>query len=181
MRIGMVEYSEDCRTFTVHGNDAGLPQYDGIIPAPYKSEAEREAIWNEACASIIAHGFLLLSARPCRNEVCDKKGERTSLRVKYRACRTEEEMREVGEKIKLIAKLGYKIESLKENHVAIIKVTMSMTVQKTGDKSTDRRLMKCPACKVIFEATEDAYRYGCVCPHCNNGIPEKFAKPGGDK
>lgn len=88
--------------FEVFGNKEGLPKITAVVPAPdinHKTEKDREKTHTDACNGIILQGYYIVSKRLIRNETFDKKGQKTTLKLIYRPCRTPKEMMEVRDSI----------------------------------------------------------------------------------
>ncbi len=93
----------------VFGNKEGLPRITAVVPAPdvnHKTEEDRQKTHNEACNGLTLQGYYIVSKRLIRNEAFDKKGQKTTLKLIYRPCKTPEEVMEVRDSIMQI--LGYR-------------------------------------------------------------------------
>lgn len=88
--------------FEIFGNKEGLPRITAVVPAPdvnHKTEADRQKTHTEAVNGLTLQGYYIVSKRLIRNEAFDKKGQKTTLKIIYRPCKTPEEMKEVRDSI----------------------------------------------------------------------------------
>ena len=93
-------YTED--GFEIFGNKEGLPKITAVVPAPdvnHKTEEDRQKTHTDACNGITLQGYFIVSKRLIRNEAFDKKGQKTTLKIIYRPCKTPKEMAEVRDSI----------------------------------------------------------------------------------
>jgi len=97
--------------FLIAINEDGLPSATALIPAPMMSEEKREEKVNNAIKGIWLDGYFLESQTRVRNPVCDKKGEKTTTKIKYRACKNNQEAEFVLNKV--IEIIGIKRENTK--------------------------------------------------------------------
>ena len=82
----------------IFGTKDGLLEITGVVPAPdvnTKSEKERLKRFEEACDQITLQGYLIKSKRLIRNKTFDDPGQKTTLQIVYRTCRTKAEIRKV--------------------------------------------------------------------------------------
>jgi hypothetical protein len=100
--LDFAEYYPD-GTISVKWNPENSLEYEGVIPSPdvnTKSEEERKKRHSETLKNITLRGYFTESTQRIHNEAFDKKNQKTTLKVKYRSCRTEKEAAIVMEKIK---------------------------------------------------------------------------------
>jgi len=100
-KLDYVTYYDD-GSMEISGNEDGMPVIEGVLPAPdvnTASEEEREKRHREGMDSLILNGYFIESARRVRNKAFDKPGQKTTLKVRYRPCKNEGEIRVVKEKI----------------------------------------------------------------------------------
>jgi hypothetical protein len=100
-KLDYVTYYSD-GSIEVFGNEDGMPVIGAVLPAPdvnTASEEERERRHREGIDSLLLNGYFIESARRIRNRAFDGPGQKTTLEVKYRPCKTEGEIRVVKDKI----------------------------------------------------------------------------------
>jgi hypothetical protein len=115
----------DDGTIEIFGNPEGMPEITGVVPAPdvnTRSEKERQKRFKGACDQITLQGYYIKSKRLIRNKVFDDPGQKTTLKIVYRPCKNETEIRGVySEFQKVLCGLleerdaGYKLQSLIDN------------------------------------------------------------------
>jgi hypothetical protein len=79
----------------------GMPELTGVIPAPdlnTKSEEERLEKFDKVCEQLLLKGYFIKSKWRIRNKAFDKPGQKTTLKIVYRPCKTEDEMKIVFKK-----------------------------------------------------------------------------------
>jgi hypothetical protein len=89
------KYHDD-GTIEIFGNKEGYPRITGVIPAPdinHSSEEERQKTHAGACNQIALQGYIITSKRLIRNTAFDKPGQTTTLKITYRPCKNEDEIR----------------------------------------------------------------------------------------
>ena len=89
----------------IFGNKDGMPEITGVIPAPgvnTKDEKERQKRHEEACEDLSLLGYFIVSKKLIRNESFDDPGQRTTLQVVYRPCKTRAEIRKVAAELERI-------------------------------------------------------------------------------
>ncbi|MFA5715808.1 MAG: hypothetical protein WC998_08705 [Candidatus Paceibacterota bacterium] len=99
----------DDGTIEIFGNKEGLPAISGTIPAPdinTPSEEERQKRFDQVCANITLQGYFFTKKQRIRNIAFDKPSQKTTLSVRYRACKNEKEIKEVHDLIVEILKSG---------------------------------------------------------------------------
>lgn len=99
----------DDGSIEVFGNEEGYPRFSGVIPAPdlnTPSEEERQKIFDRACAGITTQGYFFVKKQRVRNTAFDRKDQKTTLSVRYRACKNKKEIEEVHGLIVEILKSG---------------------------------------------------------------------------
>jgi hypothetical protein len=102
-RIGYVEYHDD--RIEIHGNADGYPRMTGVIPAPdinTPSEEEREKQFKRVCDDLYLQGYFIVSKRRVRNTTFDRQGQKTTLKIVYRPCKTENEIMQVKDEIQRV-------------------------------------------------------------------------------
>ena len=95
------KYHDD-GTIEIFGNPEGYPRFSGAIPAPdinTASEEERQKRFDEACDALTLQGYFFVKKQRIRNTAFDKPGQKTTLSVSYRACKNENEIKEVRDLI----------------------------------------------------------------------------------
>jgi len=88
----------DNGTIEIFGNKEGYPRISGVIPAPdcnHLTEVKRQKTHNDACNQITLQGYLITSKRLIRNIAFDKPNQKTTLSIRYRPCKNENEIRRV--------------------------------------------------------------------------------------
>lgn len=103
--IGNAVYYED-GTVEIFGDPSGLPRWDGLTPAPFCDETERQRRFQDAIEHVALEGYLVLETKRVRNEAFDKKGQKTSQYIVARACKNEDEIKAVHAKIMEIMNRG---------------------------------------------------------------------------
>lgn len=91
--------------FEVFGNKEGLPRITAVVPAPdvnHRSDEGRQKTHSQACEGVVLQGYLIVSKRLIRNEAFDGPGQKTTLKIIYRPCKNEMEIREVAAQINKI-------------------------------------------------------------------------------
>lgn len=100
-KLEYVTYYDD-GYMEIFGNEDGMPVIEGVLPAPdvnTSSEEERERRHQEGIDGLILNGYFIESARRVRNKTFDGPGQKTTLKVRYRPCKNEGEIRVVKDKI----------------------------------------------------------------------------------
>jgi hypothetical protein len=88
----------DDGTIEIFANKNGYPKISGVIPAPdinHSTEEERQKTHNGACDQITLQGYIITSKRLIQNTAFDKPGQKTTLSIRYRPCKNEDEIRGV--------------------------------------------------------------------------------------
>jgi hypothetical protein len=101
-KTDLVVFREEEDSVEVFGNRDGLPEVTAVVPAPdvnTKSEKDRQDRFDKACDSVTINGYYIVSKRRIKNEAFDAPGQKTTLRVVYRPCKTEKELKIVGSRI----------------------------------------------------------------------------------
>jgi hypothetical protein len=101
----------DDGTIEVFGNKEGYPRLSGVLPAPdinTASEGERQKRFDDACSGITLQGYFFTKKQRIRNTAFDRVDQKTTLSVKYRACKNKKEIEEVHNLIIEILKQGAK-------------------------------------------------------------------------
>jgi len=102
-----VKYESD-GTFTILGNKKGYPRYTAVIPAPdcnHLTEESQEKTHREACENIVLQGYFITFKKRIRNTAFDHSNQKTTLKIRYRPCRTPDEMKTIAAEIKKILTL----------------------------------------------------------------------------
>lgn len=114
------KYHDD-GTIEVFGNDEGYPRYTGVCPAPdvnTKDGVERQKRYDEAINGITLQGYFITDQKLIKNAVFDKKGQKTTLEIKYRPCMNKSEIELVYSKI--LHLLGMSAEKYKSVEVGTV-------------------------------------------------------------
>ena len=93
----------------IFGNESGSPSVTAVCPAPdinTKNGEERQKRHDEACNGITLQGYLITSRKLIHNKAFDKRGQKTTLQVKYRPCKNKDEIQMVHSEIIKIIKAG---------------------------------------------------------------------------
>jgi hypothetical protein len=69
----------------------GLPSWEGVVPAPFMSETDRQRVHREAIEDAALRGFMVVKQARIRNVAFDKRGEKTTLKIEARTCRNRGE------------------------------------------------------------------------------------------
>ncbi|MEP7339346.1 MAG: hypothetical protein ABI977_16535 [Acidobacteriota bacterium] len=85
---------------------SGLPVIEGIIPAPFMTEAARASLLDGMRSGLWASGCWIEKEWRVRNDCFDEKGEKTSTKFRARPCKTEAECKFVLSKIAEILNVG---------------------------------------------------------------------------
>lgn len=80
-------------------NPEGLPSCEGLVPAPFMDEAQRQALIQQAIDHLYIHGWFVTGHRRIRNEAFDARNEYTTTQIDFRACKSDDEARYVMEQI----------------------------------------------------------------------------------
>jgi hypothetical protein len=105
MESGNAIYYEN-GTVEIRGHESGLPKIDGVVPAPFCDETERQKRFQAAIDQITMSGYMILETKRIRNDAFDKKDANTTLQIKWRTCKTEDEIKAVHAKIMDIMNKG---------------------------------------------------------------------------
>jgi hypothetical protein len=97
--------------FLIAINENGLPSATALIPAPMMSEEKRQENVNNAIKGVWLDGYFLESQTRVKNPVFDKKGEKTTTKIKFRACKNNQEAEFVL--LKIIEIIGIPRENTK--------------------------------------------------------------------
>jgi hypothetical protein len=95
----------------IFGNESGSPEITAVCPAPdvnTKDGAARQKKYDEACDGITLQGYLIVEKKMIRNEVFDDPGQKTTLQVRYRPCKTKSEIEQLH--MQIVKILGIKGE-----------------------------------------------------------------------
>lgn len=86
----------------------GLPAMESVVPCPWGSPEQIEQAVKEATESIHIGGYFITGSKLIRNQAFDKRGEKTTTQISFRACKNEKEAEYVLSKVKTIieAKMG---------------------------------------------------------------------------
>lgn len=96
-----VTYYKDGQ-FEISVHPEGLPRIEGVIPAPdvwMSSEEKRVEFFDTSVMKIYLSGWYVVSQRRIRNTAFDKKGQKTTMKVIVRPCKTKKEAEFVRDKI----------------------------------------------------------------------------------
>ncbi len=85
-------------------NPEGLPSVIGIMPTICYKPEERLKMVEAVIDGCALRGYWVDSWKWIRNPVFDKNGEKTSVEIKYRVCKNNDEALILVEKIKEIVK-----------------------------------------------------------------------------
>lgn len=69
----------------------GGPLMVTLTPTPWMTEAERQSRFELARKGVYYNGMFIESEKRVRNPLSDKKGEKTTLEMTIRPCRTKDE------------------------------------------------------------------------------------------
>ena len=131
-QYGNAVYGDD-GSLEIFGNEQGLPQATAVIPCPWADETERQKRFEDALESLVLKGYFIIETKRIRNEAFDKKNEKTTLEVKYRACKSEQEIHAVASKIKeVVMRNGFIPKDIADNKVAIQKLTVGGCERNVG-------------------------------------------------
>lgn len=83
----------------VRVDPSGLPKAWSIIPAPMKTEKERAAMIEKVRQRLWLHGAWIERESRVKNPVFDKKSEKSSTKIVWRVCQSEDEAKFVMAKI----------------------------------------------------------------------------------
>ena len=91
----------DSGIIEVFGNKEGYPRYTGVCPAPdvNTKPEDRQKRYDDAINGITLQGYLITYQKFIRNTAFDKKGQKTTLKIKYRPCKNRTEINQVYSKI----------------------------------------------------------------------------------
>lgn len=103
MESGNAIYYES-GTVEIRGHPSGLPAFEGVVPAPFCDETERQRRFQAALDQMTMSGYMILETKRIRNDAFDKTNEKTTLRVKWRTCKNEDEIKAVHAKLMEIIK-----------------------------------------------------------------------------
>jgi hypothetical protein len=91
-------YHPDGRIVILTSED-GLPSMTALVPAPMMDESKRQEVVARAKDSAWMSGQFIESERRIRNDVFDKRGEKTTTEMRVRMCKNPEEAAFVMEQI----------------------------------------------------------------------------------
>ena len=87
----------------------GLPAMESVVPCPWCSPERMERVVTEAIASIHMQGYFITGTKLIRNAAFDKRGQKTTTQISFRACKTEEEAKYVLSKVKSIIEVNMRL------------------------------------------------------------------------
>jgi hypothetical protein len=93
----------------------GLPRITALIPAPFISEIERQKRIDDAIKGIWIDGYFIESQNRIKNDIFDKKSEKTTTQIVYRACKNKDEAEFIL--LKVIELMGIPKENTKISEV----------------------------------------------------------------
>ena len=93
-----IVWSEDGKLL-LEWDDGTEMIFEAIIPAPFMSEIERQERVKKAIDSKYLEGYFVEIKGRVRNKAFDKKGEKTTIKIVYRPCRSEDEAKFVISKV----------------------------------------------------------------------------------
>ena len=106
--FSFAHYHDD-GTIEIFGNEDGFPIITAVCPAPdvnTKTGGERQKLFDEAMNGITLQGYFITEQKMIKNIAFDRPGQKTTLQVKYRACRNKSEIESVHRKIIKILGIG---------------------------------------------------------------------------
>jgi len=72
-------------------NKDGLPEFEALVPCPFTSPENRDKEVREAINSVYMQGYFLTGQKLIRNIAFDKRREKTTTQVSFRACKNKDE------------------------------------------------------------------------------------------
>jgi hypothetical protein len=103
-QIGAARYYNDGSAIVIV-MDPNAQADTRVMPAPGKSELEREAAHQNNLRCIAIEGYMVLETKRIHNGMFDKRGDATTWQYKCRMCKNEDEANAIHSKI--LEVLGY--------------------------------------------------------------------------